>query len=482
MIKGGKITKVTTNLHKVRSSYVDFLSELITQNNISLQKYLSHNDSADETELSGLLTFLELFNATNTRADGKDKIIKVKPGYANDFLKSLVHYLKEEFTLIANWKALQTTDELLQEDILSWGSLFLRAMEKRRVSQSTTKQPLAEVNITLFVIKAKVEGYKNPMYLCQFNTKILRYQMIGGYKKVGEDDRRTIRRLLIKELPFNKIQTNRYKVKPIEKNVRHYEIARKTNIYTKYNFSFYHVLFNFPFLKPGHSDRWIGLDEFINEMTVDGIPLLSPLKPFIRTDNKRLFLDRLKNLSLSFAKEQPKGPNTKIKLPGPLSLPRGNRLKEILGNEESEKLEFKSSLRWDYSINSLNKGLEKVVIKTLGAFLNSGGGTLVLGVDDDKQITGIAKDLATFRKKNTDGFFQHLISLISSYIGAEFTSFAQITFENIENKTICIVKIKSSPNPVFVKEGEQRSFYIRSGNSSRELNPEEVFKYIQLHW
>jgi hypothetical protein len=46
-------------------------------------------------------------------------------------------------------------------------------------------------------------------------------------------------------------------------------------------------------------------------------------------------------------------------------------IKEMIIKGESELLEMKSSLRFDFKDNSVNKKLEFVIAKTVSAFLNS---------------------------------------------------------------------------------------------------------------
>ena len=54
---------------------------------------------------------------------------------------------------------------------------------------------------------------------------------------------------------------------------------------------------------------------------------------------------------------------------------------ENIKKGEGRKIEFKSSLRWDFRRNEVNKDLELVVIKALAAFLNTDGGNLYIGID-----------------------------------------------------------------------------------------------------
>ena len=94
-----------------------------------------------------------------------------------------------------------------------------------------------------------------------------------------------------------------------------------------------------------------------------------------------------------------------------------SRIYELINGGENERVEFKSSMRWDYKENRVNKNLEGVIIKTLSAFLNSSGGTLLIGVDDLGDVIGIGKDLKTLGggKKNLDGFELQLTELVDRY-------------------------------------------------------------------
>ena len=67
-------------------------------------------------------------------------------------------------------------------------------------------------------------------------------------------------------------------------------------------------------------------------------------------------------------------------------------LAELVQKEEGPTLEFKSTLRYDLRINRVNMELEKAVAKTIAGFLNSEGGTLLVGVEDNNALIGIEAD------------------------------------------------------------------------------------------
>lgn len=157
-------------------------------------------------------------------------------------------------------------------------------------------------------------------------------------------------------------------------------------------------------------------------------------------------------------------------------------LKKLILIGENEKLEMKSTLRYDLRQNIVNKNLEFVIAKTVSAFLNSDGGILIIGVDDDGNALGLEKDIETLSKKDIDGFELHLRNIIKKYLGSNFEKYLKVTFPTIDDKTICKVKILKSGKPVFANFEGKDGFYVRNGNSSIPKNREEQSEYEKLHW
>ena len=154
---------------------------------------------------------------------------------------------------------------------------------------------------------------------------------------------------------------------------------------------------------------------------------------------------------------------------------------ELVTLGESLNLEFKSTLQWDVINGGVNKNLRFSVLKTIVAFLNSEGGSLLIGVGDDGKIFGIEKDLNTCNHSQ-DKFNQLLSSLIVDYIGAEYTPFIKFDFEKIEGKTICIVDVEKSFEPSYLLTPKGKEFFIRVGTTSRSLDPSQTVDYISAHW
>ncbi len=156
--------------------------------------------------------------------------------------------------------------------------------------------------------------------------------------------------------------------------------------------------------------------------------------------------------------------------------------KEIIESGENELVELKNSLRWSISKNEVDKEIEFNIMRTIAAFLNYNGGILFIGVLDDGEIIGVENDLNSLGKANQDGFYLHFVNLVEKYLGKEFVKYVHVTFEEVDNKTICKVHIEPSKSPTFIKNNGEKYFYTRVGNSSKMLDVEDTTKYIHSHW
>ncbi len=162
---------------------------------------------------------------------------------------------------------------------------------------------------------------------------------------------------------------------------------------------------------------------------------------------------------------------------GPVSI------EDLVREGESEELEFKATLRWDLVNEIVNKKLEDAVVKTIAAFANGQGGTLLIGVGDDGDILGLEHDYVSLRG-DRDEFELHLRNLLNKSFGSPFvTSKIKIGFPAPADREIGQVDVHQSTKPLFVetfdKNGQRTErFYVRSGNSSQELSPSETSAYL----
>ncbi|MEZ5480673.1 MAG: DUF262 domain-containing protein [Porticoccaceae bacterium] len=162
--------------------------------------------------------------------------------------------------------------------------------------------------------------------------------------------------------------------------------------------------------------------------------------------------------------------------------PANEVVQELILAGESDTVEFKSTLRYDLRSKEVNKKLEYVIGKTIAAFMNSEGGNLFIGVDDNQNMLGLADDISTLSKPNIDVFELHLVELIKKYIGAGLISHIKISFPTIEDTQICRIKVSKSGKPVFTQYEGKEDFFVRSGCSSQPLGREDQSDYEKSHW
>ena len=154
----------------------------------------------------------------------------------------------------------------------------------------------------------------------------------------------------------------------------------------------------------------------------------------------------------------------------------------IIDKGESDRIEFKSSLRWDFREEKLNKALESVIIKTISAFLNTEGGMLFIGVDDGGNILGIDNDYSVIHQGNADGFLLVMTNLINKHFGKHVHRLVHANIVSVNGRDICIVEVQKSEKPVFIRKGESEEFYIRASAASVPLGMREASDYIRGHW
>lgn len=163
---------------------------------------------------------------------------------------------------------------------------------------------------------------------------------------------------------------------------------------------------------------------------------------------------------------------------------KNNNYLELIKNGESDYVEFKSSLRWGYKTGGVDKKLEHVIAKTISAFMNSSGGKLFIGVDDNGEVLGLEKDYKTVKSKNKDGFLLQLDQVINDYLGKDNHHYLSSNIIKINEKEVCIVEVLSSDQPVYVKNKEKNNqeFFIRASASSQPMDMKEANEYIKKHW
>jgi hypothetical protein len=147
---------------------------------------------------------------------------------------------------------------------------------------------------------------------------------------------------------------------------------------------------------------------------------------------------------------------------------------DLITQRETTTVEFKSTLRTSLHTGEKDPRMEMAVLKTIAAFLNSHGGTLVIGIADDGNPVGIEVD----NFDNEDKMYLHLVNLINGRIGPQHMMHIQPRFDDHDGTRVLAVECKKSKAPVYVKDGNSEKFFVRTGASTTELSVSQVQEYI----
>lgn len=157
-------------------------------------------------------------------------------------------------------------------------------------------------------------------------------------------------------------------------------------------------------------------------------------------------------------------------------------VEKVIKEGESNRVEFKSTLYTNLKTGEKDKRMEKAVLKTLVAFLNSDGGTLLVGVEDNGNIMGV--DIEAFDSR--DKMSLHITHLISAQIGDEYLPFIRFRLvdfgkkESGKDKIVVIFECRPTSSPAFFKEPKEgiEIYFVRSGPSTVELTGMDLLKYV----
>jgi len=178
-------------------------------------------------------------------------------------------------------------------------------------------------------------------------------------------------------------------------------------------------------------------------------------------------------------------------------------LETLIRNGENDRVEFKRLALWSATLSKeeieavdspelrkyRNNASRFIIARAIAGFLNSGGGDLFIGIDEDRlncriTFSGIDPDYAQLHEedRNPDGYRRMIIdSVIRRYLPEVFDTvsmFFHISFPVVSDKTLCHIHILPSDKPVFVSTGNEEIFFIRTDASTRPITGKTLTHYI----
>ena len=171
-------------------------------------------------------------------------------------------------------------------------------------------------------------------------------------------------------------------------------------------------------------------------------------------------------------------------------------VKSELADRESDGLELKSSLFYDHKKAQLQPPVPRAALKseevlhsslkTIAAFLTSGGGKLYIGIDDQSNVVGIEPDFACMTDKperqNADGWELMLRNNIQGRFKDGDTVNDYVTCSIVELDHHPVARLSVSPRKTlsFLKHKDGFFLYRRQGNQTVHVGIDQVEEFISL--
>ena len=141
---------------------------------------------------------------------------------------------------------------------------------------------------------------------------------------------------------------------------------------------------------------------------------------------------------------------------------------------ETKKIEFKETLSMDKKKKTKEKYIEESIMKTVAGFLNSEGGELFVGVNDNGEIIGIKDEIEKFYKSN-DKLLLHFRNLVKKTMNESFFSFINYEVVEVDNTNILHITCEKSNKEVFIND----ELWVRTGPSTDKLLGQDMVNYIR---
>jgi uncharacterized repeat protein (TIGR03833 family) len=182
-------------------------------------------------------------------------------------------------------------------------------------------------------------------------------------------------------------------------------------------------------------------------------------------------------------------------------------IEALIEQGENSLVEFKAAALWSFGftnddiknytppskeLHAYGKSTSKIIIsKTIAGFLNTDGGTLIIGVKENKnnygdEVVGVELEFKQLKDPCQDGYRRMLIDLVKEYFPStifnHLSQYMQIEFVEINEKIVCSIIASKSDKKVFLRLKNVDHFFIRIDASTRELQGVEIVDYCEKHF
>ena len=228
--------------------------------------------------------------------------------------------------------------------------------------------------------------------------------------------------------------------------------------------------------------KW-GNDGLLRELKVPIPEMKNQLKQIEASEKLSKLNQKIDELENNFALSPVSTGIVLEQLDGMLELLGGltdaEKVLSLIRQGESAELEFKETFSLCLRRQTKEKDIELSSLKTIAAFLNTNGGTLLIGINDAVQVVGLKREIEKFWKNKNDKFLLNFKNAIKSKIGEEFYPFISHKIVSIDNLGILVVECKKSTKGCFLNK---KDFYVRTNPATDKLEGPQLVEYINNHF
>jgi type I restriction system adenine methylase HsdM len=139
-----------------------------------------------------------------------------------------------------------------------------------------------------------------------------------------------------------------------------------------------------------------------------------------------------------------------------------NRIKHLLKINETQQIEFKQTFfanadelqqvpnKTDKEYKQRCKEEKYKIAKNVASFLNTDGGTLLIGVGDHSEVFGIEDEMKHIGVEKSEAYIKRLSQCIANLIGKRNCKWLKFSSVEIENKVIVVVDCERASKPVLM--------------------------------
>lgn len=270
------------------------------------------------------------------------------------------------------------------------------------------------------------------------------------------------------------------------KEQNHYQlVVDKTQILPEYLASFFNSKLGKTYIESNKTGATISTLSIakLREMEV-GVPSIEQQKEIVTNiervnELKEKIEDYASNLSINPISDHKTLNKVDSMMEIISELSESDLVRSIIRRGEDVSTEFKQTLSLDVAKQTKEKYITESALKTIAAFFNTKGGDLIIGVDDDMNITGIDHELDKFHKGENDKFLNTFKDLFKKHIGPEFYPFINQRIITINDKKVFLVSCDPTDKEVFMNGID---FYVRTTPATDKLEGPSQIDYIRTRF